>query len=442
MGRTSDALAALGNRVPPFNEHAPSAVHQFLLGTTFGRLRSFDEAHEALANANVYATSSGQHELISEAAYYRSLDAFMRCDLARAEDIASETLDDRSGTSHARLLDLLGLVAGLRADVERQITMHLAANEHVARVEHRDAYFEAVLLNNLAVPAAEINPPGISQFIRERAQDIPWNEELQPLRFDVVHHLAWLEALAGNHVAAFREFRAAVAFAPTPARCAEALVGRGYLAREMGETMWAAECVAHAEELVEQVDWNASDDDERHALLQLATLVAPVDPQRAARHVDRYKSLKRTMNPMHVVAHGGALYRAKEAHAFGLVANRQHGAAFAATLLRDAYRLFRSVSSNWRAALVALDLHELVGDEAMLAYAREHAARIPQSWLARRVARIPNLGIRRVRRDTRNSRTVAYRNDGESFPKSPLRSARTRSDEVEPPPPACIESGC
>ena len=389
IGREGDAIGELSQNVPPFSEHAKSAVHQFLVGTAFARNRRYDEAFEALRNAESYARSTGDSELITETAFYRALTAFMRGDYVQAEDIASETLDDGCGTSHARLLDLLGLVAGLRGDVDRQIIMHVAANEHLSRVDRPDAYFDAGALNNLAVPAAEVNPPGMAEFIRQRARAIPWNDELRPLRFHVTHHLAWLEALAGNHVAAFREFRAAVALAPTPARGAEALVGRGYLAREMGETMWAAECVAHAEELVEQVDWNASDDDERHALLQLATLVAPVDPIRASRHVERYKALKRTMNPMHVVAHGGVLFRAKEAHAFGLVAHQQHGAAFAATLLRDAHRLFRSISSNWRAALVALDLHDLVGDRAMLAYAREHAARVPQSWLARRVARVP-----------------------------------------------------
>jgi len=386
--RLDDAIVELEESVPPFGDHAASAVHQFLLGTTLARRGTFDEAHEALANADAYATSSGDRELITEAGYYRALTAFMRGDFVQAEVVASETLDEQGGSAHARLLELLGLIAGLRCDVERQIMMHLAANKHMVQVSMRDAWLEANMLNNLAVPVAETDPPEIAAFVRDRATAIDWNDELQPLRFHVVRHLALLDALAGNHLSAYRHYRSAVGLGPTMARRAEAFVGLGYLAREMGETIAAAECVAGAEELVAQVDWSGSDDDERLALLHLATLLAPADPARATQHIDRYKALPKPMNRMYAAAHGNPLYRAKEMHAFGLVAKAQHGAAFARPLLTEAHRLFRSVSSGWRAAVVALDLYELDGEPAMLAYAREHATRIPHSWLARRVARL------------------------------------------------------
>ena len=387
-GRVDDAIVELGERIPPFHEHATSAVHQFLLGTAFARSGKYDDAHEAIANAAVYATSSGDRDLITEAAYYRALTAFMCGDLMQAEDIASETLDDRSGSAHARLLELMGLVAGLRGDAERQITMHVAASEHIVSVEHRDAFLEANMLNNLAIPVAEVNPGKLSDYVRARAADIAWNDELQPLRFHVTHRLAWLEALGGNHLAAYRDFRQAVALAPNPARRAEALSGRAYLAHEMGEALGAADSVAEADELVGHVDWDESDDDERYVLLQLATLVAPTDPERGARYVERYKTLPKKIGPMYAVAHGGALFRAKEAHAFGLVAIKSRGPAFAVPLLREAHRLYRSVSSRWRAAVVAMDLYELSGEAELLQFAREHAARVPQSWLARRVARL------------------------------------------------------
>jgi len=385
--RVDEAIVELGQCVPRFGDHAASATHQFLLGTALARRGEFENAHEALANAKGYAVSTGDRELITEGAYYRALTAFMRGDLAETEDIASVTLDDQGGSAHARLLELLGLVAAIRGDVERQIMMLLAANEHLIRLNARDVWLEANVLNNLAVPVAETNPPEIAAFVRDRASAIEWNDELQLLRSYVVRHLAWLEALAGNHLSAYRHFRTAIGLGPTPARRTEAYVGLGYLALEMGETINAAECIAEAEELVGQVDWSASND-ERLVLLHLATLVAPSDPVRAAQHIDRYKSISKQINPMYVTAHGDPLLRAKESHSFGLVANAQHGAAFALPLLHEAHRLFRSVSSDWRAAVVALDIHELNGEPAMLTYAREHAARIPHSWLARRVARL------------------------------------------------------
>lgn len=391
LGRLADVIDELASTIPRFTDHARSAEHQFLLGTTLARSGRFDEAEEALANASAYANSSAEPELITEAAFYRALAAFMAGGVARAHEIATNALDDRAGSPHARLLELLGLVAGIQGDVERQIAMHRGALEHVAAIERRDLYIEANTLNNLAVPVSEFNPPGYADYVRSRAGAIDWNDELSGARFHLVHHLAWLDALAGNHLSAFRNFRTAIALAPTMARRAEALAGRGYLAREMGETIGASECVADAEELVRQIDWNKTDDDERLALLQLAMLVAPLHSERAAAYVERYKAIPKKINRLNVAAHGDPLYRAKEAHAFGLVAKEHLGPAFAVPLLQTAHDLFRSVSSGWRAAVVAMDLYDAARDPAMLQYAREHAVRIPQSWLARRVARLTDL---------------------------------------------------
>ena len=384
-------MTELGATVPAFSDHALSAEHQFLLGTTLARRGEFDDAREALANADAYAASSGVDELKIEAAYYQALTAFMFGNVDQAKALATAALDDRCGSSHSRLLELLGLIAGLQGEVQTQISMHRAANEHATNLSQRDSYLEANVLNNLAIPVAELNPPGLADFVRNRAEAIPWNDELSGQRFHVVHHLAWLDALAGNHLSAFRNFRTAIALAPTTARRAEALVGRGYLAREMGEAIGAAECITDAEELVRQIDWNKTDDDERLALINLATLVAPVDPERASRYVDRYKTIVKKIDGRNVAAHGDPLYRAKEAHAFGLVAKNHHGSPFAVPMLQKAYELFRSVSSNWRSAAVAMDLYDINGDPAMLRYAQEQAVKMPLSWLARRVGVLVSL---------------------------------------------------
>lgn len=386
-GRHSDALAELGAIAPPCDDHRRSAEHQFLYGTVLARCGDLERANDALANADLYATSSCDRELIAEAAYYRALAAYLCGDLGQADDIAGEALDEQGGSAHGRLLELLGIIAGVRGDVDRQIMMLVAANDHVVKIDRRDLFLEANVLNNLAIPVAEVNPAGLADVVRERAQAIPWNDELQPTRFHVTHHLAWMDALAGDYLAAFRHFRSALDLAPTAARRAEALVGRSYLSREMGEPINAEQYATDAEELVSRVDWNATDDDERLALINLATLIAPVAPERAARHVERYRAIPH-LSRMNAAAHGDPLYRAKEAHAFGLVAKVLRGRTFAVPLLEEAHRLFRSVKSNWRAGLVAMDLWEITGDASMFEFARVHAGRVPQSWLARRIARL------------------------------------------------------
>ena len=387
LARNREALAQLDASVVPFEDHRRYAEHQFLFGTALARLGEIDRAYEALGNADLYAMSSCDRELITEAAYYKALVAYICGDLPRVEDIASEALDDQSGSAHARLLELLGLVAGLRGDVDRKIMMLLAASDHAVQLQKRDTFLEANILNNLAIPVAEVSPGGLSDVLRDRAKKIAWNDELRPIHFHVTHNLAWLDALEGDYLSAFRHFRSAIELAPTVARRAEALVSRSYLSREMDEPINAAECAANAEDLVSRIDWSTTEEDERLALINLATLVAAVDPVRAARHIDRYKAIP-NFNRLQVAAHGDPFYRAKEAHAFGLVAKEHQGSAFAVPLLQEAHHLFCSVKSNWRAALVAMDLYDIAGDRAMLAFASKHAARLPQSWLARRIARL------------------------------------------------------
>ena len=384
MRRFDDAYAELGKWVPPLDDHATCAQHQFLLGTTLARGGKVDEAREALASADAYATSTADPILITEVASYRAFTAYLRDEFDEMEAIAFDSLDARGGSAHARLLEMLGFVAALRGNVDRQIAMLLAANQHLLRLPARDMYLEANMLVNLAVPVVEANPPGLAQFVRTRAGEIAWHDDLRTLHFAVTHHLAWLDALAGEHISAFRRLRVAAELGPSPARRAEALVSRAILAREMGESINAAECVADAKDQVDQVDWNATNEDERLSLIEFAALIAPWEPERAASHVERYKAISQAINPFNLAAHGDPLYRAKEAYALGLVAWRSRGPVFATPSLHEAFRLFRSASSCWRAASVALDLYQIEGDRTMLSFARREVIRIPHSWLARR----------------------------------------------------------
>ena len=387
MRRFEAAHVELTQAAVPLGDHARCAEQQFLLGTTLARTGRFDEAQVALANADIYATSSGDRDVVTEAASFRAFSAFLCGNYDEVETIAVDALDERSGSAHARLLEMRALVAALRGDVDRQIALLFAANEHLVGLPGRDLYLEANMLNNLAVPVLEADPVGLADYIRDRASEIAWHEELQLQHFHVTHHLAWIDALFGDHLSAFRRFRAAVDLAPSPARRAEAFVSRGVLARDLEEPINAAECVADAEDQIDRVDWNATRDDERLALVQFAALIAPSQPDHAGYHVDRYKSISQSINRFDLAGHGDPLYRAKETHAFGVIAGHTRGSHFARPLLHEAYRLFRTISSNWRAAIVALDLFELEHDESMLAFALNEASRLPDSWLATRCKR-------------------------------------------------------
>ncbi|MFN2459489.1 MAG: hypothetical protein ABR591_02155 [Candidatus Velthaea sp.] len=357
-----------------------------MLAGALARIGDPEAAREALVEADLYATCAGSNFLNAEVGYFKAVTAWTARDFATAERIAFEALDESAGTSHARLLELLALAAGMRGNSSQHIALLQNAIGHLERLETRDVFLEANMLNNLAIPASETNAPGLRDFISTRLHDIPWHEELLSLRFHVTRHLAWLDALTGDHLSAFRRFRAASDMARGPAWKIFALTDRAYLAREMGEALSAAESVADAEELVANVDWKACEADEARGLLMLATLVAPSDPARAAGYVERYTARRKKMDPTLMAAHSDPLHRARELHALALVEHADHREC-AERYLREAHRLFIAAGSRWRAAVVALDIYERTGDENSLRFARDHADRIPQSWLARRISR-------------------------------------------------------
>ena len=201
-------------------------------------------------------------------------------------------------------------------------------------------------------------------------------------RYNATREAAWRAAFAGNDAAAFRQFRIAADLAASDALRLLALVDRASLIWEMDEPFTAADALDEAEELARSVDWSATSRRERFALLQLAILLARREPLRADAALRTYEAIAK-----HDSGCGDKRQRAAEAHAFGATAAACGHAAAAAPLFAEAFRLYRERRCAWRAALVALDLHELSGDDALLGFAQRRAKRMPHSWLARRVGK-------------------------------------------------------
>ncbi len=206
-------------------------------------------------------------------------------------------------------------------------------------------------------------------------------------RYALTRRDAWRDALAGDHVGAYRRFRTAAALAPSDAWRVLALADRAALARELGELLTAADAIGEAEELADRIDWNATSSDERCGLLLLAVLLAPQTPAWAQARLDTFNSIATKGDADAAAPSNDKHQRAAEAYAFGATAAACGRASEAIPLLGEAFELYRERRYDWRAVAVALDLHELNGDAALLAFARKRALRVPHSWLARRVAK-------------------------------------------------------
>jgi len=365
-----------------------SAEHRMALASALSRNGEPDEARRALVEADVYATFVREPELITEVQYYRASQAYVAQDYAAAETIAKAALssNDESPFAASKLLCLLAMIKGLRSDPIGQIETLRLALDSLDRCTNRDIYLEAIILNNIAIPAAEINPPGVREFLTLRYDTIPWNDENSIWQFHILHQLAWLDALNGDHLSAFGRFRSASRIAPSFAWQALALAGRAYLAREMDERLTASECFSDASASIQKVTWSNSISSESVSLLMLASLAAKTDVEASAAFLKTFESAAVHIDPIRSAAHADPILAGLEAHAYGLVSIAGSERAKALMFLRKAYGLFVSVGSTWRAAVVALDIYDITHEDDMLVFAREQAARVPHSWLARRLS--------------------------------------------------------
>jgi hypothetical protein len=206
-------------------------------------------------------------------------------------------------------------------------------------------------------------------------------------RFTVVRSLGWLNALAGDHIGAFREFRRSSEFAPSTAWRIESVLDRSFLARELGQDMFAEDELNYAVELSKDVDSSPADAPALTftALVKLAELVARRDPHEGRDILNRYRAA-RSKCPAFYFDGMDRGWQAKELMAEASVARAEGRKQMAIDLFVNAFDAYDKLGSRWRAALVALELAELTEQPFFYGYAAREANRRPNSWLARRLA--------------------------------------------------------
>ena len=191
--------------------------------------------------------------------------------------------------------------------------------------------------------------------------------------------------------------RGADDLAPTAAWRVWTLAQRAGLALAFGETNSAYDIAVQAQALVRDVEWEATQGEERVGLLLLAEVLASLSPAAAPALMARYDGLP-PLSRNHVLA-DDPRQRALEKHVRGLVARATGQAVQARTLLKDAAREWRTIGNLWRTALAFIELDAAVSGlrslfpkqsnpptefylEAAALIVREH---FPRSFLAGRI---------------------------------------------------------
>jgi tetratricopeptide (TPR) repeat protein len=287
------------------------------------------------------------------------------------------------GYWRARAYDLRGFAQAQDENFSGQAKSLLAAFREFDKASVHDIYVEGSMLYNLAVLARDIDDPEVAWFVAARADSVFWNSNTKLFEYEVFRALGWCYAQHGDHLGAFRHLRRSADAAPTIPLRILAVLDRGFLARELGETFSATEDIEHALRLTSQVDWERASGSERAALYALGSCVAPHDVARARQLWNRFQSLKSAVSPLELYESRRERAARCQAHATILTVEGERDRAV--TLLLESLEIWSSLGYAWRKAAVAADLAELTGELRFFEIANIQAIKQPHSWLARRL---------------------------------------------------------
>ena len=362
------------------------------------RLRDFDTARDTLDDGRVLAMGSASAALEAEFHYYDSLWWFGALDYDKAHRAAQTALEITPGfqdvggyfvpleNTRARALQMLGLVAAAKEQYGQQADFLRAAIIELKRAATADVWLTAFFLMNLAFHVRDFDLVDDAAMLRREIETAKWPDELAPMKFEIRRALGWSSALRGDHLNAFREFRAMSQCADTPARQILAGVDRSYLARELGEEHSAQDEIEHAAKLASSVNWNEVGE-ERIGLAQLAQEVAAFDPHHAGVLFARYKELKGRLAP-NMLNNVDRRVTAFELLAEGTVLRANGSVPAAMQRFERAFDIWDKLGYKWRAATAALPLAEVLQESRYVDHVRREAACRPNSWLARRAEKL------------------------------------------------------
>jgi DNA-binding CsgD family transcriptional regulator len=278
------------------------------------------------------------------------------------------------GWHHAGLGDLRAQIADFRLALAM---LDLELDEPL------DVFLAAITVHALARVAFETADAAAMADARERYEQIAWTDDVQADRFKTLRAFGWDAFMRGRPGPAQWSFKDALSYAPSTAWKVMARLDRAFVARIAGNEPWALEEVAEADHLGYSVRWESTNNEERIALLTLATLIAPTNASRAQRYASTLSSIGTdSMLPTFAAANGDPRAHADARYTQGQIDAVLGHAAAAERAFRDAYEIFVNVGYACRASMTAIALAEITGEASWREKAAQHASAYPNSPLA------------------------------------------------------------
>jgi DNA-binding CsgD family transcriptional regulator/tetratricopeptide (TPR) repeat protein len=369
---------------------AMRAERDVLLGAALGSTRDYVAGRRLIERAlNDLAPGDPVYD---EAFYQKAAIAWMQHEHREAEDAANVQLNSTDPNNRARARILLSWIALRRGEVLRQVDELQKALDELDVAAEPDQYFRANALFTLALLCRELPLRDVAERVRSIFDAMPWTPGLQLARFQITRFIAAMEELEGNELAAFAGFKKAMRLAPSEHWSVLCFLDRALLAKNTGETAFAAEQLQEAHEIAQRLSWNDVTGEERSALLVLAELFAFENAAIAEQYLARFRSLGTTVIPL--LSYGSdPRVRGFEAYSQGVAWLRLGDAQEGKAALTEAWDIFEDFNYAWRAALCALGLFEATRDQRWVRRAARKIDPWPRSWIARRVAEASSAAV-------------------------------------------------
>lgn len=344
---------------------------------------SSDLARGSLAKIRVAPTGD---EARFEIAYARMILGWVEGTPEAMDEALNEVDFTSSPDLYGRWLYASSWAPALRGDYQEQMRLLEQSIWHIARTP--EAYNVTLLASatrSLVHLVREIAAPTTFDFVVNITETLPWTADLESERFLTFRGLAWAYALRGSHEKALQYAYFARDIAPSVRWVAACYADQAYLARMAGESASADALLRHAVACARETDWS-SPGEERVAVLNLIELTADRNIAAASRLMDIYDAIPVTLSPRLALGRDRRLH-AMEEYARGCILAASGHRAAAVALLASAYTYYRSIGYAWRAAAVALRLHEVSGEHTWLRLASEVVAEFSESSVARDIRR-------------------------------------------------------
>ncbi|HEV2737235.1 MAG TPA: LuxR C-terminal-related transcriptional regulator [Candidatus Elarobacter sp.] len=397
--RAAEVVDELGPDDIPRNATADERTTAAMLhGAAVARLDN-PRGIALLADVARTAASERVHSAVAaEVAYFCAVAHWGARDLRTAERYAHDAERRGRDVLAARATQLRGFIAAAQERPSRYVEaleLFRAAGRRYARSRERDVSLASIIVEQIASLEQTLRSANVVGSHRgPRGRSLPGSffgaAVPSATRVRVAYNDAWLFALDGNDVAAFRAMSDAEDSAPSAAWAVRARAGRAAIAVMCGEHAGAWTFADAASELAAVVEWNATADEERLAFLELAEVYAHLhDAKRASRALARFDAVVAPMDNTHSLRVADPRLDGWTALVRGVVARACGDVDAAASAIAAAVDSFRTCGYLWREALALIELDATrspaaSGDhlDRAVALVRDN---FPQSFLARRL---------------------------------------------------------